>query len=96
MLIRWDELGPQSYEDMVSVLVSRLHPDAQRIDGKGGDGGRDVQIVRGQDNRLTDALRAHRRLGASPLKRMADQQPSSICRTIVEWQRPLWKVDLDA
>ena len=55
-LIRWEELGPQRYEDIVSVLVSRLHPDAQRIDGKGGDGGRDVQIVRGQDNRLTDAF----------------------------------------
>ena len=24
------------------------------------------------------------------------KQPSSICRTIVEWQRPLWMVDLDA
>ena len=55
-LIRWEELGPQRYEDIVSVLVSRLHPDAQRIDGKGGDGGRDLQIVRGQDNRLTDAF----------------------------------------
>ena len=55
-LIRWDGLERQRYEDMVSVLVSRLHPDAQRIDGKGGDGGRDVQIVRGQDNQLTDAF----------------------------------------
>ena len=36
------------------------------------------------------------RLGVSPLNRMADQQPSSIYRTIVEWQRPLWMVDLDA
>ena len=44
-LIRWEELGPQRYEDIVSVLVSRLYPDAQRIDGKGGDGGRDLQIV---------------------------------------------------
>ncbi len=46
MPIRWDDLGPQKYEDMVSVLLSRLDPDAQRIDGKGGDGGRDVE---GQD-----------------------------------------------
>ena len=30
--------------------------DCQRIDGKGGDGGRDVQIVRGQDNQLTAAF----------------------------------------
>ena len=56
MLIRWEELDPQRYEDMVSVLVSRLHPDAQRIDGKGGDGGRDLQIVRGQDNEITGAF----------------------------------------
>ena len=45
MSIRWDDLGRQKFEDMVSVLLSRLHPDSQRIDGKGGDGGRDVQIV---------------------------------------------------
>ena len=56
MLIRWDELEQQRYEDMVSVLVSRLHPDAQRIDGKGGDGGWDVQIARGQDEHITDAF----------------------------------------
>ena len=41
MSIRWDDFEPQGYEDMVSVLLSRLHPDAQRIDGKGGDGGRE-------------------------------------------------------
>ena len=56
MLIRWDDLERQRYEDMVSVLVSRLHPEAQRIDGKGGDGGRDVQILRGQDDHITDAF----------------------------------------
>jgi hypothetical protein len=32
------------FEDMVSVLISRLHPIAERIDGAGGDGGRDVQL----------------------------------------------------
>ena len=56
MSIRWDEFEPQGYEGMVSVLLSRLHPDAQRIDGKGGDGGRDVQIVHGQDGLITDAF----------------------------------------
>ena len=56
MSIRWDDFEPQGYEDMVSVLLSRLHPDAQRIDGKGGDGGRDVQIVSGQDGQITDAF----------------------------------------
>ena len=41
---------------MVSILLSRLHPDAQRIDGKGGDGGRDVQIVHSQTDQITDAF----------------------------------------
>ena len=56
MKIQWNDFEPQGYEDMVSVLLSRLHPDAQRIDGKGGDGGRDVQIVDGQDGPITDAF----------------------------------------
>ena len=42
--VRWAEVDRDTYEDMVAVLISRLHPTAQRIDGSGGDGGRDVQI----------------------------------------------------
>jgi hypothetical protein len=43
--VRWEDLERTPlYEDMVSVLLSRLHPDAERIDGIGGDGGRDVQL----------------------------------------------------
>ena len=56
MKIQWDDLEPQKYEDMVSVLLSRLHPNAQRIDGKGGDGGRDVQIVDGQEGSIIHAF----------------------------------------
>ncbi len=56
MRVRWSDLEPTPYEDMVAVLLSRLHPDSQRIDGKGGDGGRDVQIVSGKDRRLTHAF----------------------------------------
>ena len=56
MQIRWEELEPKRFEDMVSVLLSRLNPDAQRIDGTGGDGGWDVQIVHGQDDKITAAF----------------------------------------
>jgi len=42
--VRWEDLDPALYEDMTSVLISRLHPKVQRIDGSGGDGGRDVQV----------------------------------------------------
>ena len=54
--MRWEDLEPQKYENMVSVLLSRLHPDSQRIDGKGGDGGRDVQIVHTGDGSIADAF----------------------------------------
>jgi CRP-like cAMP-binding protein len=32
------------YEDLVAVLLSTLHPEAERLDGRGGDGGRDIQL----------------------------------------------------
>ena len=86
MSIPWDKFEPQGYEDMVSVLLSRIHPDAQRIDGKGGDGGRDVQIVRGQDGKITDAFElksftcrmtpGRRNQVARSLKRAADLGPA--------------------
>ena len=44
MRVRWEEIDRDTYEDMVSVLLSHLHPESQRIDGRGGDGGRDVQF----------------------------------------------------
>ena len=56
MSIPWEDLGPQKFEEMVSVLLSRLHPNSQRIDGKGGDGGRDVQIVHADDGSIADAF----------------------------------------
>ncbi|MGA6221255.1 hypothetical protein ACPESV_13125 [Streptomyces umbrinus] len=43
-VIHWVDLDPAKIEDIISVLISRLHPEAQRIDGSGGDGGRDVQV----------------------------------------------------
>lgn len=32
------------FEILVGVLLSRLHLESQRIDGQGGDGGRDVEL----------------------------------------------------
>ncbi|WP_143661064.1 hypothetical protein [Streptomyces sp. M41(2017)] len=42
--IRWVDIDPAKIEDVIAVLISRLHPETQRIDGSGGDGGRDVQL----------------------------------------------------
>ena len=56
MSIRWEDLGAQKFEEMVSVLLSRLYSDSQRIDGKGGDGGRDVQIIHAGSGSITEAF----------------------------------------
>jgi hypothetical protein len=32
------------YEDMVAMLLSTLHPDAERLAGRGGGAVRDVQV----------------------------------------------------
>jgi hypothetical protein len=42
--VNWSEVPSGTYERMVAVLISTLNPDAERIDGAGGDGGRDVQL----------------------------------------------------
>src|SRR2546426_8827010 len=42
--VKWEDIPREVYDDMVSALLSNLYPKAQRIDGSGGDGGRDVQI----------------------------------------------------
>ena len=86
MSIKWDEFDPICYEDMVSVLLSRLHPNAQRIDGKGGDGGRDVQIAREQDGQVIEAFElksftgrmnsSRRKQVARSLKRAATLAPA--------------------
>lgn len=42
-MIRWEGLDPARVERAVKLLLRRLHPDAQGIDGAGGDDGRDIQ-----------------------------------------------------
>ena len=49
--VLWETVPQPTYDDMVAVLLSTLHPKAERLDGRGGDGGRDVQI-RHDDGRL--------------------------------------------
>lgn len=82
--VRWEDVGRDTYEDMVAVLISRLHPDAQRIDGSGGDGGRDVQIpveegleiyqLKSYTGRLRGSRRTHVK---NSLARAAEHQPAA-------------------
>lgn len=47
--IDWAEVGAGGrFEKIVSTLLSTLHPDSERIDGTGGDGGRDHQWRTGE------------------------------------------------
>ncbi len=46
MRVLWERLDPDTIERMSAVLLSLNNPDVQRIDGRGGDGGRDAQFRR--------------------------------------------------
>lgn len=41
--IPWATTSPNVYEDMVACLLCHMNPETRRIDGSGGDGGRDCQ-----------------------------------------------------
>ena len=40
--VHWETVERTTFDKMVSVLISRLHPSVQRIDGSGGDDGIDL------------------------------------------------------
>ncbi|MCR3748139.1 hypothetical protein [Lentzea californiensis] len=48
--INWVNVGSgERFEKIVSTLLSTLHPESERIDGSGGDGGRDHQLRSGDE-----------------------------------------------
>ena len=82
--VRWSELSTRVYERMVSVLISTLNPEAERIDGSGGDGGRDVQLRRPDRLDLWELKSHSGRVGQTQrqqisrsLKRAATHNPNS-------------------
>ena len=82
--VGWSGLDSGTYERMVAVLLSTLHPAAERIDGAGGDGGRDVQLreeirkdffeLKSHTGRVGDSQRAQIKRS---LARAAEQEPDS-------------------
>lgn len=42
-MLLWHRLDPAQIERAVKLLIRRLHPSAQGIDGAGGDGGQDIR-----------------------------------------------------
>lgn len=81
--ITWPD-DPKAFEKGIAVLLSRIHPNVQRIDGAGGDGGRDAQFtspeglhvfeMKSFTGRMTDGRRAQ---VESSLVRAARLQPAT-------------------
>jgi hypothetical protein len=64
--IDWAEVGAGGrFERIVSTLLSTLHPDSERIDGAGGDDGRDHQLRTGDRLDLWQSKYFLRRLSES-------------------------------
>jgi len=43
--IFWQDVDSSKFERMVVARIKSKYPDAQRIDGSGGDQGREIQIT---------------------------------------------------
>jgi hypothetical protein len=71
--VEWKRLSANSYEDMVSVLLSQMNPKLRRIDGSGGDGGRDAEFPRDEGPEIYQLTQAEARVAgnALPLGRCA-------------------------
>lgn len=67
----WERLcrNPQDYEDLIKLLLQRLHPDGQVIDGRGGDGGREFQVSPAGALKLFEAKSFTGRLGSAQNRR---------------------------
>lgn len=81
--VEWERIGTGKAEDVISMLLKNVYPDAERIWGAGGDEGRDVQIrtpdgnlhafeIKGFTGRLTDSRRQQIKRS---LKRAAQLNP---------------------
>ncbi len=46
--VHWPDVDSSTFEEMGSALIKGMHPDAQRIDGSGGDQGREIQITKAE------------------------------------------------
>ena len=80
--VSWEGLSPSQYEDMVSVLLSNLNPEIRRIDGSGGDGGRDSEFRREHGTEIFQAksftgrlTKGRRRQVVASLKKAAERSP---------------------
>ncbi|MDQ1677787.1 MAG: hypothetical protein QOC93_2931 [Actinomycetota bacterium] len=84
MSVDFEHLPEPTYATLLSALLHRIHPNAEIIDGSGGDGGRDVQVC--ENGRLTiyelksfngrlDSKSGRRAQVESSLREAAQHQP---------------------
>lgn len=68
--IDWTEVGAGGrFEKIVSTLLSTMYPESERIDGAGGDGGRDHQLCSADRLDLWQSKYFLRRLSESPSRK---------------------------
>jgi hypothetical protein len=86
--IRWEDESPDEVEDLVAALVLDLHPGAYRVDGTGGDGGRDCVVPdAGAGGQGIVSIKSFaRRLGPSQRKQIKASLKEALKHEPAWWQ----------
>ena len=63
-MLSWGALDPGRTERGIQALLRQLHPGLRSLDGAGGDGGRDAQLVTA-DGKTVFEIKSFGRLNSS-------------------------------
>ena len=83
--VAWERVPSGQYEDMVAVLLSHMNPGIRRIDGAGGDGGRDAEFPREAGPEIYQLKSFTGRMTASRRRQVERSLKKAAARNPVEW-----------
>ena len=84
--VHWETVDQATCEAMVKVLIQRLHPTVQAIDGSGGDGGIDL-LMRTEDGLVIYQIKSFTgRLGSARRSKVAKSLEAASQHGPVKWR----------
>lgn len=87
-MLSWNELDPARFERAVQQLLKTQHPGLVSIDGSGGDGGRDAQLVTSDGLTVFEVKSFRRRLTSSARRQIEHSLSTAVssAESMTRWE----------